>query len=172
MPGKPSAPPRTAAPLAALVLVLASCADIGTGPSARQDTPAAGAGSASGAGLARPDHTPASAPPPSPTGCRYPTAPIAARAGSQPAPVCLTPGADLTVAAAQSPAQPWQPMTSSDPSVLSCTSQPQADGALTATCRARAAGTATVSATTAAFAGDPHGPTQYTWTLTVHVLEP
>ncbi len=39
---------------------------------------------------------------------------------------------------------------------------------LTVTCHSLTAGTGTVSTTTAAFAGDPHGPAQHTWTLTVH----
>jgi hypothetical protein len=43
------------------------------------------------------------------------------------------------------------------------------EGALAATCHATGVGIATVATITAAFAGDPHGPAQYTWTLTVHV---
>ena len=95
--------------------------------------------------------------------------PIAIRPGGQPAPVHLHPGDTLTLAATSSWLQPWQPLTSSDPTILRCTSRSQADGALTATCHAIAVGTVTVSTTTAPFAGDPHGPAQHTWTLTVHI---
>lgn len=95
--------------------------------------------------------------------------PITIRPGGRPAPVHLRPGDILTLTATSSWLQPWQPPTSSDPTILRCTSRSLADGALTATCQAVAVGTVTVSTITAPFAGDPHGPAQQMWTLTVHI---
>jgi polyphosphate kinase 2 (PPK2 family) len=54
--------------------------------------------------------------------------------------------------------------------VVSCTSAAGPDGTIAGTCRALRAGTAEVSTMTAPFAGDPHGPPQYLWRLTVEVV--
>jgi hypothetical protein len=160
-------------------MLLASCAGTAsgsgsgsspTGSSAQGGSGSGGSGSAQPAGTARADPPAASdTASQGASGCLPAPAVITARTGEQPAPVCLRVGASLTITAQPSPAQPWQPMTTSNPAVLACTSRAADRGALTATCRALAPGTATISTTTAAFAGDPHGPPQYTWTLTVHV---
>jgi len=88
---------------------------------------------------------------------------------SAPAEMCLAVGATLTLTSDASELQPWTPLTSSDPAVLSCVSDQHADGSVTGACMAQAPGTATVSTGTSAFAGDPHGPPQYAWKLTVTV---
>lgn len=153
-----------------LLLVVASCASTASGSGSGGQESTGSVGSAPPARTAHPGPPATSAAPPSvdPACARTPST-IAARIGERPAPVCLRVGQSLTISTAASPAQPWQPMTASDASVLACTSQPAEQGALTATCRALRPGTATVSTTTAPFAGDPHGPPQYIWTLTVHV---
>jgi hypothetical protein len=89
--------------------------------------------------------------------------------GTPPAPVCLAAGADLNLTSEASPLQPWSALDSSDPAVLSCHSTGHPDGSITATCHANKPGTATLTTVTAPFAGDPHGPAQYQWQLTVTV---
>lgn len=168
------APPGTLALLTGLaLLLLTACASTPSGPSAGSQP---NSGSAGPAGTARPQPaspatSPATSAAPSttPTGCSPAPASMTIQPGDQPAPVCLHPGDTLTLTARSSPTQPWQPLTSTDPTTLSCTTQTQPNGALTATCHALRPGTATVSTGTAAFSGDPHGPAQYTWTLTIEV---
>jgi hypothetical protein len=153
------------------VLVLAAC-----GRPTSDTTGAAGqqsnsAGSSAHAGTARPlPGSVPSGPSSNPAVCPYDGVPITIRPepGAQPGPICLHPGDAVTLNAQPSPLQPWQPPTSSDPDTLACTSQPLGNGALTATCHALRPGTATVSTTTAPFAG-AGGPLQYIWTLTIHV---
>lgn len=84
--------------------------------------------------------------------------------------MCLHVGETLTISAPPSAAQPWQPMTVSDEMLLTCTSQHGAQGSLTAVCHALKRGTAAVSTMTAPFSGDPHGPAQFIWTLTIEIL--
>ncbi len=157
-----------------ILLLLASCASTGSGSgsgvsSSTGENPGS-VGSAQPAGTARPGSPSTSATPSSgASGCSDAPAAITARTGEQPAPVCMRVGATVTITAQPSPAQPWQPMTTSDAAVLACTSKAVDQGALIATCRALAPGTATVSTTTAPFAGDPHGPPQHMWTLTIQV---
>jgi hypothetical protein len=124
-------------------------------------------GSAEPAGTARPQ--PITTPTTDPAAGPYDGKPITIRRGGQPAPIRLHPGDVLTLTASGSPIQPWQPPTSSDPATLRCDPHTLPDGALTVTCHALGVGTATVSTRTAPFAGDPHGPAQHTWTLTVHI---
>ena len=52
---------------------------------------------------------------------------------------------------------------------MTCVSTTHADGSVTASCRAKAGGVVTLTTTTAAFAGDPHGPPQALWRLDVTV---
>ena len=101
--------------------------------------------------------------------CSQPPSSITARAGERPRPVCLRVGQSLTITTQASPTQPWQLMTASNPALLACTSHGIGQGAVTATCKALRSGTVTVSTTTAPFAGDPHGPPQYTWSLIIEV---
>jgi hypothetical protein len=85
-------------------------------------------------------------------------------------PVCLRTAATLQLTAQPSPHQPWQPLVSSDPGVVRCQSTPAADGSLTGTCVAVASGSAALRTSTAPFPGDPHGPPQQDWTITVIVV--
>jgi len=158
--------------LGGILLLLASCASTGSGSGASSSAGenSGSVGSAQPAGTARPGSPSASAAPSSgASGCSDASAAFTARTGEQPAPVCLRVGATVTITTQPSPAQPWQPMTTSDTAVLACTSKSADQGVLIATCRALAPGTAAVSTITAPFAGDPHGPPQHTWTLTIQV---
>lgn len=89
--------------------------------------------------------------------------------GNPPAPICRIAGTDLRITSDQSHLQPWSPLTSSDPTILDCRTTSHPDGSITATCHAGRAGTATLTTITAPFGGDPHGPAQYRWQITVTV---
>jgi hypothetical protein len=95
---------------------------------------------------------------------------LVADPATPPAPVCLRVGEELNLSTPTSPLQPWQPFTSSDPQVLDCHPTPSADGAASAVCTARRPGSATVSTVTGPFSGDPHGPAQHMWQLTITVI--
>ena len=88
---------------------------------------------------------------------------------SVPTPICVHVGQTVQLSTGISPHQPWQEFVSSDPHVVSCTSARVPDGAMTADCRALAPGVVTVSTGTMPFAGDPHGPAQYVWELSITV---
>jgi hypothetical protein len=169
---RPTASPGAAlAPLAGVsLLLLAACGN--TAPTAVGSVKPHSSGSTAPATTAQPQSPSpsASAPAGNPTSCPLKTLALTAQPGDQPAPVCLHPGDTLTITAQDSPLQPWQPAISTNPAALSCTSRPQAGGALTIVCHALHPGDVTVSTTTAPFSGDPHGPAQYTWTLTVRIL--
>lgn len=83
-----------------------------------------------------------------------------ARTGEPAGAICLVVGATLTVDAAPSPASPWQPLSTSDASVLRCKSTPGTDGTFSGGCQAVGAGVATI--------GSAAGPD--TWRLTVTVV--
>lgn len=100
--------------------------------------------------------------------CAPPTRSITARAGELPSAICLHVGETIDISTERSPPQPWQAMISTDAATVECTSTNVAGGTVRAVCRARQPGTAIVSTTTAPFAGDPHGPPQTTWALTIH----
>ena len=106
---------------------------------------------------------------PSATSCQYGTVMLQIRSGPPPAPSCLRTGATLRLTADPSPAQPWQPLVSSNPTVLRCQSQPAAEGSIAGSCLAVSTGNATLRTSTAPFAGDPHGPPQYEWELAVTI---
>jgi hypothetical protein len=76
----------------------------------------------------------------------------------------------LSITTETSPQQPWTLPASSDESILRCAARPLTDGATTATCTALRHGKATVTATTTAFAGDPHGPPQSQWQLQIQIM--
>jgi hypothetical protein len=101
--------------------------------------------------------------------CSQTPSTITARTGDRPRPVCLRVGQSLTINSQASPTQPWQPLISSNPAILACTSHSADHGTVTATCKALRSGTAAASTTTAPFAGDPHGPPQYAWSLIIEV---
>jgi len=157
--------PRWITPFAVAALAAYGC---GPGQSpARPPTP----GPSGSAGPAVSGGSSAGTPPSSgqPTGCG-PLVVVASQR-DQPAPVCLRRGATLRVATEPSPRQPWSPPVSSDGSVLRCESRQAAEGRAEAVCTAMGRGTATVSTQTGPFAGDPHGPAQYLWQLTVTVVD-
>jgi hypothetical protein len=103
-----------------------------------------------------------------PAGCTA-SGQVTARPGQDPGPVCLSAGQDLRLDTPSSTLQPWQPFTSSNPRVLDCKSTVDTDGAAHATCTAGQRGVAVVSTHTGPFSGDPHGPPQTSWQLTVTV---
>jgi hypothetical protein len=161
-------PVAMAAMVAAVVAVAGCAASAGD----QRATPSAGAGSASAAYSATPPPSPSTA---SSLACAGPdrvtvrTGQVTVRTGTSPPAICLAVGRQVQLDAPPSPQQPWQPFTSSNPDLLACTSAPTKDGGAAATCHALQPGTATVTTTTAPFAGDPHGPPQYTWQLTVTI---
>jgi len=146
------------------VLLLSGC---GGGAPRTPGGPAPAGGSA-GATSARPV-PPTGTTPASPAGCDVRQ--VTVKPGEAPPPVCLPVGAELRIDTPASPRQPWQPFTSSDPRVVACTTTYAPVGAAIATCRALRAGTATVGSMTAPFSGDPHGPPQQYWELSVRVHE-
>ena len=83
--------------------------------------------------------------------------------------LCLRIGETLYLSTPASPLQPWQPFMSSDPQVLECRGGNGAEGTVAAVCTARRAGQAAVTTQTGPFSGDPHGPAQQSWHLTVQV---
>lgn len=146
----------------AVLLLLGAC---GAGPAAEQ-SPAPPNGHGTGtAATGSPSATT-----PSPSGKdRCGPHSLVATVRQQPAPHCLRVGDVLYITTETSPQQPWSLPASSDESVLQCIPRALTDGATTATCTAHRRGTATVTTTTAAFAGDPHGPPQTQWELHVTV---
>jgi hypothetical protein len=152
--------------LALAVPLLAACGSTGA------DRPAGGAGSSPPATSGGPRATPPDQPAPTPTGCSRDPVTVTAHQGDRPEPVCLSQGSTLRVSTEASPLQPWTPVTSSDESVLRCTSRALPGGAIEATCAAVNAGTATVTTSTGPFAGDPHGPPQENWQLQITVTAP
>lgn len=170
MPGTRLLAPATRTLLLATLLMLsAACASGEQAASSQQGADSSGSAAPGGTSRAIPPVPSPSASPSPSSGCAAAPVAMAIRIGQQPAPVCLRVGDTLTITAPPSPAQPWQPMNGSDASVIACTSQHADQGALTAVCHALSPGTAKLSTMTAPFAGDPHGPPQFMWTLTIHV---
>jgi hypothetical protein len=91
-------------------------------------------------------------------------------AGVVPGPVCLPVNGSLRLTSDPSPHQPWGQLVSSNPKILSCTSEAGAQGAVSGVCTPHLPGTVTVSTMTAPFAGDPHGPPQFRWELRINVV--
>lgn len=156
------------APTLLALLLLAGCATATTPGASATPTPSTGgAGSASPTKITvstRPDPGPSS-----PRGtCGLTTLTVAQ--ASTPPPGCLHVGTDLHITSEPSPLQPWSAVDSSDPSVLRCASDRHPAGDVSATCHAAKPGIVTMSATTAPFAGDPHGPAQYRWQITITVV--
>jgi hypothetical protein len=160
--------PRGAASALALLLLtawvpLTACA--------RGTTTASGPDSAvSGTATTRPGPTAGTTPTGNPpSGCVGGSVELTVHPGDNPPPLCLRVGATLHITASSSPYQPWQPLTSSTTDIVGCDTTVGADGTVSAVCHARQTGTAVLTATTGAFSGDPHGPPQYRWQLTVRV---
>jgi hypothetical protein len=153
-------------PVAMAFMVAALVAVTGCAASAGEQTAnSSGGGAASAASTVTPPPSPS---PASSPGCAS-AGRVTVQTGTSPQAICLSVGREVLLDAPASPHQPWQPFASSNPDVLVCTSAPTNDGGATANCRALRPGTASVTTTTAPFAGDPHGPPQYTWQLTVTV---
>ena len=156
------------------VLVLA--AGCGSAPPPGQPLPPSGGQGTGTATTGGPQPSTSTSPPPpssssSPTGsARCGARRVVASVREQPEPQCLQVGASLRISAEPSPRQPWSLPASSDESVLRCAARLLPDGAAAATCTAMRHGTATVTTSTAPFAGDPHGPPQTQWHLVVNVV--
>jgi hypothetical protein len=151
----------------------------GTGPSgeaaptssaaeAPATSPTAGGAPSTTGGRSTSSATGGPAPAPGGTCAGPPSVRIAA--GAAPEPVCLPVNGMLRLTADPSPHQPWGPLVSSNPKILSCTSEPGDAGAVKGVCVPHLPGTVTVSTTTGPFAGDPHGPAQFRWELRVTVV--
>jgi hypothetical protein len=161
----------TAAMCALVAVLLPACAN-GASDAAASGEPSSG-GSASDASI-RPAPPTGGTPTPTstPSGeCVASSPQVTVQPGESPQPICLRVGAVLRIHAPASPRQPWQPFLTSDPQVASCTTTQGPDGAATATCRALRAGSTIIRSMTAPFAGDPHGPMQQEWQLTVNVRD-
>jgi hypothetical protein len=86
-----------------------------------------------------------------------------------PRPVCVGVGHVVRIVTGMSPSRPWKGFSSSDPAVLRCDSARAPDGSARAECTGERAGRAVVVTGTLPFSGDPHGPAQRIWELTVTV---
>jgi hypothetical protein len=132
--------------------------------------PATGSDSAGPAAIAPPTTPATAAPIPTPTRSpRCGDATITVVQGTTPAPLCLRVGARLIILSQPSQLQPWSKLASSYTVVLDCRSDQHSDGSVTGVCTAREPGSVVVSTTTAPSAGDPHGPPQYLWQVTVTI---
>jgi hypothetical protein len=109
-------------------------------------------------------------PTPTPGGACLAPGSLRITAGTVPEPVCLPINGSLRLTSDPSPHQPWGQLVSSNPKILSCTSEPGPQGTVSGVCTPHLPGTVTVSAMTAPFAGDPHGPPQFLWELRVTVV--
>jgi len=149
-----------------VTLLLSGCA---RGPDTTGTAPTSG-GSAAPAATTSPlptTSTVTTMTPPCTTGERQ----INVRLAEMPTPICIHVGDALVLKPPSAPsAQPWPGFTTSDVNTLACTSMQLGDGSVSATCHAARAGEATVSAATAPFPSDPHGPLQGAWQLTVRVV--
>jgi hypothetical protein len=98
--------------------------------------------------------------------CVASTEEVTVRPAEPPLRTCVVVGATLRVTSAPSK-PPWQSLSTSDPSVVSCRSQSGAAGVLDGACRAERPGTAVLSTTT----GHPTEARPDTvWHLTVTVV--
>jgi hypothetical protein len=141
---------------------VAACAVNGAGTGSGVTTAVGSAATASVVGIRPSDRSG------TPAGCTSPGQ-VTARPGQDPGPVCLSGGRDLRLDTPSSTLQPWQPFTSSNPRVLDCKSTVDSNGAAHATCTAGQRGVAVVSTHTGPFSGDPHGPPQTSWQVSVTV---
>jgi hypothetical protein len=157
--------PRLAAVISLSIAVILTEAACGTGPITSSGEASRGGGASATAGTPSPPD-PVSAPP-DPLPCR--SRHVSVGEATPSSPVCLRVGEDLQISVPSSPTQPWQPVTSSDPRVLDCHPGTAGQGTTTVICTAHRPGTAVVSTTTGPFNGDPHGPAQHEWQLTVTV---
>lgn len=145
------------------MIVLAACNAAGSGGAVP-----GGSGSAGPVARSMPPTLPSEPPAPAPGRCGGPLS-ITVDAAHPPAPVCLRVGEKLQIVAGASPRQPWQAVASSDPAVVTCASTRGTDGAVSAVCHALRPGAAVLRTGTEPFAGDPHGPPQQSWELSITV---
>jgi hypothetical protein len=148
-------------------ILLAACGDAAAEGRTPNSSPA-GSGSADAGRLVRPPTAPPSSESPPPARCPD-GARIAVDPAHPPAPICFSVGHTVHLSTAPSPYQPWETFTSSDPDVVTCETSRVPDGAAQAKCTGRKPGTAVVTTGTMPFQGDPHGPAQQTWQLTITV---
>jgi len=109
-------------------------------------------------------------PTPAPGGACLTPGSVRITAGAVPEPVCLPINGSLRLSSDPSPHQPWGQLISSNPKILSCTSESGPQGTVSGVCTPHLPGAVTVSTMTAPFAGDPHGPPQFRWELRVTVV--
>lgn len=147
-------------------VVLAACGGTAGGQPPNASPGGRGTGSAE---TARPTQ-PSTAPPSSAGQCRD-DAHLTVDPAHPPAPICLRVGHVLHVSTTVSPHQPWESLASSDPGVVTCESTHVADGAVQAACTGQKPGTTIISTQTMPFQGDPHGPAQVMWQITVTVTK-
>lgn len=158
---------RVLAALCASPLLLAGCTDRDTGgpvppvytiiPSATSSTPAPAPTSATATAPTQVPHR---------ADCVAGTEEATVRPNEVVGPVCLLLGATLNVTAAPSPDRPWQPLSSSDPAVLSCSSMAGPNGTVAGTCTALKVGSVTVSSRT----GTEAGGSGERWLLTLTIV--
>jgi len=86
-----------------------------------------------------------------------------------PKPVCISVGHVVELSTGIAPHHPWSAFASSDPAVLACASARVPGGAVQARCTGRRPGIAVITTGTMPVPGDPHGPAQRIWELTVTV---
>ena len=94
--------------------------------------------------------------PPPRKDCVSSTEEATARSEESPGPICLVVGATLHVTSTPSPPTPWEPLATSDASVLRCKSTVGPAGVLDGACQAMKPGTAVIGSNT--------------WRLTVFVV--
>ena len=145
---------------------LAACGDTSHGQPPSPD--GHGTGSAEAARPVLPSAAPPTSGDPSPVPCPD-GAHLAVDPAQPPAPICLRAGHVLHLSTTASPLQPWENFTSSAAEVVTCESTRTGDGAVQATCTAQTPGTSVITSQTTPFSGDPHGPAQLMWQLTITV---
>jgi len=92
---------------------------------------------------------PGSGPTPSRADCVASVEEVTVRPGDPPGSICVVVGATLRVTSA--PSKPrWQPLSTSDPAVVSCDTTYDPAGTLSGTCRALSSGKAVLASTTGA----------------------
>jgi hypothetical protein len=158
--------PLSAIGCVSTLLWASACA---TGVSATRGSGAAGGSAGPATTVGAGATSPSQSSPPVPQQCTPGVRRLTIDRAQPPTPICVRVGATLMIEAPASPLQPWQAFHTSNPALLSCDTQQSSDGAATTTCHARRQGNATLSTSTAAFSGDPHGPAQQLWLLAVTV---
>jgi hypothetical protein len=151
-----------------VAVLIAACGETAQGQPANPNPGGSGRGSAETGQPGRPVNTPPAPAHPSPARCPD-GAQVTVDPAHLPAPICLSVGHTVHLSTTASPLQPWQTFASSDPDVVRCESTRTRDGAVQAKCTGQKPGTAVLTTGTTPFQGDPHGPAQRMWQLTITV---